>query len=246
MTAYVLKKVLHYLATASVSYFYKRWSHYSAQCTGKLFCSFSWKPGHENWEKSWNPGQNLPLMLSVSWIPRQCLSWIPRHYCCYNDAFTAALWLVRLFWLIYIWKAEELKLFQFYINGNCFDLFSHPLEFNSRRDAANRVKHKVVKSRKFMISAIWLVHFAKLTFLWNPGHSGMPTVRTAKHLLLESTKKSVESGTYDVICQFCTVKGMVVESEVLKAQNCALSKLSLPVHSNASYTWKSLRSFHML
>ena len=29
-----------------------------------------------------------------------------------------------------------------------------------------------------------------------------------------------------------TVKGMVVESEVLKAQSCALSKLSLPVHSN--------------
>ena len=47
---------------------------------------------------------------------------------------------------------------------------------------------------------------------------------------------SVESGTYDVICQFCTVnraiKGMV-ESEVLKAQNCALSKFSLPMHSNA-------------
>ena len=43
----------------------------------------------------------------------------------------------------------------------------------------------------------------------------------------------VESGIYDVICQFCTVKGMVVESEVLKAQSCALSKLSLPVHSNA-------------
>ena len=62
-------------------------------------------------------------------------------------------------------------------------------------------------------------------FLWNPGHSGMPTVRTAKHLLLES-------GPYDVICQFCTLKGMVVESEVLKAQNCALSKLSLPMHSN--------------
>ena len=60
----------------------------------------------------------------------------------------------------------------------------------------------------------------------------MPTVRTAKHLLLESTTKSVESGTYDVICQFCTVKGMVVESEVLKAQSCALSKLSLPMHSN--------------
>ena len=62
----------------------------------------------------------------------------------------------------------------------------------------------------------------------------MPTVRTAKpakHLLLESTTKSVESGTYDVICQFCTVKGMVVESEVLKAQSCALSKLSLPMHS---------------
>ena len=43
----------------------------------------------------------------------------------------------------------------------------------------------------------------------------------------------VESGTYDVICQFCTVRGMVVESEVLKAQSCALSKLSLPMHSNA-------------
>ena len=28
----------------------------------------------------------------------------------------------------------------------------------------------------------------------------------------------VEPGTYDVICQFCTVKGLVVESEVLKAQ----------------------------
>ena len=49
--------------------------------------------------------------------------------------------------------------------------------------------------------------------------------------LLESTTKSVESGTYDVICQFCTVKGMVAESEVLKAQNCALSKFSLPMHS---------------
>ena len=43
---------------------------------------------------------------------------------------------------------------------------------------------------------------------------------------------SVESGTYDVICRFCTVKGMVVESEVLKARNCALSKFSLPMHSN--------------
>ena len=40
----------------------------------------------------------------------------------------------------------------------------------------------------------------------------------------------MESGTYDVICQFCTVKGMVVESEVLKAQNCALSKIGLPMH----------------
>ena len=51
-------------------------------------------------------------------------------------------------------------------------------------------------------------------------------------MLLESTTKSEESGTYDVICQFCTVKGMVVESEVLKVQNFALSKLSLPMHSN--------------
>ena len=62
----------------------------------------------------------------------------------------------------------------------------------------------------------------------------MPTVRTSKHLLLESTIKSVEFGTYDVICQFCTVNGMVVESEVLKAQSCALSKFSLPMHSNGN------------
>ena len=60
----------------------------------------------------------------------------------------------------------------------------------------------------------------------------MTTVRTGKHLLLESTTKSVESGTYDVICQFCTVKSMVVESEVLKAPCCALSKLGLPMHSD--------------
>ena len=31
---------------------------------------------------------------------------------------------------------------------------------------------------------------------------------------------------------YMPVKGMVVESEVLKAQNCALSKFSLPVHCN--------------
>ena len=31
------------------------------------------------------------------------------------------------------------------------------------------------------------------------------------------------------------VKGMVVESEALKAQNCALSKFSLPMHSNGSF-----------
>ena len=62
----------------------------------------------------------------------------------------------------------------------------------------------------------------------------MPTVRTGEHLLLESTTKFVESVTYDVICQFYTVKGMVVESEVLKAQNCALRKLSLLMHSNDS------------
>ena len=103
--------------------------------------------------------------------------------------------------------------------------------------AAYRVKHKVVESRKFNVSAIWLVHFAKFTLLWNPGHRWMPTVRTAKHLLPESTAKSVESGTNDVICQFCTVKGMVVESEVLKAQNCALSKFSLPVHCNVLTFW---------
>ena len=74
------------------------------------------------------------------------------------------------------------------------------------------------------------LHDAKLTFSWNPGQRHADS-RTAKHLLPESTTKSVESGTYDVICQFCTVKGMVVESEVLKAQNCALSKLSLAMRS---------------
>ena len=57
----------------------------------------------------------------------------------------------------------------------------------------------------------------------------MPTVRTDKHLLLESTTKTVESGTYDGIGQFCTVKFMVVEYEVLKAQIGALSIFSLPM-----------------
>ena len=60
----------------------------------------------------------------------------------------------------------------------------------------------------------------------------MPTVRTAKHLLLETTTISVESGTYDVIYHFCMVKGMVMESEVLNARNCALSKFSLPMHAD--------------
>ena len=75
--------------------------------------------------------------------------------------------------------------------------------------------------------------FCKPYVFVESGTQRMPTVRTVKHLLLELTTRSVESGTYDVICQFCTVKGMVVESEVFKAQNCALSKLSLPMHSNA-------------
>ena len=59
---------------------------------------------------------------------------------------------------------------------------------------------------------------------------------TRKFSCLSVECLSVESGTYDVICQFCTVKGMVVESEVLKAQNCALSKFSLPMHSNGVET----------
>ena len=59
---------------------------------------------------------------------------------------------------------------------------------------------------------------------------------TAEHLLLEFTTKSVESWTYVLFCRFCTVKGMVVESEELKAQNCALSKYGLPMHSNEHYT----------
>ena len=72
----------------------------------------------------------------------------------------------------------------------------------------------------------------------------MPTVRTAKHLLLESTTKSVASGTYDVICQFCTVDGMVVQSELLKAQSCALSKLSLLMYSNEAAETRLKGSFH--
>ena len=32
--------------------------------------------------------------------------------------------------------------------------------------------------------------------------------------------------------KFARLKIMVVESEALKAQNCALSKFSLPMHSN--------------
>ena len=55
---------------------------------------------------------------------------------------------------------------------------------------------------------------------------------THKILCLSVEGLSVESGAYNVICQFRTVKGMVVESELLKAQNYALSKFSLPMHSN--------------
>ena len=50
----------------------------------------------------------------------------------------------------------------------------------------------------------------------------------------------VESGTYDVICQFCTVKGMVVESEILKAQSCALSNkacLCTLMYTSAGTQW---------
>ena len=56
----------------------------------------------------------------------------------------------------------------------------------------------------------------------------------------------VESGTYDVICQFCTVKGMVVESEILKAQSCALSNkacLCTLMDSNINDLIKSVDSF---
>ena len=104
------------------------------QCTGKLFCCFSWNPGHENWEKSWNPGQKFSLMLSVSWIPRQCLSWIPRQYCCYNDTFAAALWLVRWFWIIIFGKVEKFELIQFYINGTRFD-------WHEKSQSTNRDTH---------------------------------------------------------------------------------------------------------
>ena len=50
---------------------------------------------------------------------------------------------------------------------------------------------------------------------------------TRKKFLLTVGYFCLESGTYDVICQFCMVKGMVVESEVMKAQNCELSNFSL-------------------
>ena len=67
----------------------------------------------------------------------------------------------------------------------------------------------------------------------------MQTVGTAKHLLLKFTTKSVASGIYDIICQFCTVKGMVVESEVLKTQSSASSNFSLPMNSNGRKRPKS-------
>ena len=97
----------------------------------------------------------------------------------------------------------------------------------------------VLESWNFLQSD-WFV--LQNTFLWNPGQSGMPTVRKAKYLLLESPTKSVESGTYDVICQFCTVKCIVVESEVLEAQNCALSKFSLPMHSNDLLSKRTMKT----
>ena len=105
-------------------------------------------------------------------------------------------------------------------------------------ESGTRKLRKVVESRtKFLFDVKRVL---------DPGHSGMPTVRTAKHLLLQSTTKSVESGTYDVICQFCTVKGMVVESEVLKAQSCALSKLGLPMHSNErSKLERNIQTFNL-
>ena len=65
---------------------------------------------------------------------------------------------------------------------------------------------------------------------------------TRENCLLTVCYLFVESGTYDVICQFCRVKGMVVESEVLKAQNCALSKFSLPMHCNAAGILQNIKS----
>ena len=47
----------------------------------------------------------------------------------------------------------------------------------------------------------------------------------------------MESEAYDLICQICMVEGMVGESEVLKAQNCALIKFCLPMHSNVVCTF---------
>ena len=65
----------------------------------------------------------------------------------------------------------------------------------------------------------WASFFAACRGIWD---TKIETV-----LLLES----VESGTNDVNFQCCPVKCMVVESEVLKALNCALRKFSLPMHS---------------
>ena len=129
----------------------------------QAFCCFSWNPGHENWEKSWNPGQNFSLMLSVSWIPRQCLSWIPRQYCCYNGTFAAALWLVRWFWVIIFGKVEKFKLIHIYIKGNCFDW--HEKSQSTNRDTRDWYQNwsMSLKSGRFWWSGSF---FSKLVLNW--------------------------------------------------------------------------------
>ena len=132
----------------------------SLQCVGKLFCCLSWNPGHENWEKLWNPGQNFPLMLSVSWIPRHCLFWNPRQYCYYNDAFAAALWFVRWFCMINIGMAEQLESSQFYFNGNCFDW--HEKSQSTNRDTHDWYQNCSMSSK----NCDDLVVCSKLVLIW--------------------------------------------------------------------------------
>ena len=74
--------------------------------------------------------------------------------------------------------------------------------------------------KEFQPSAPEVTHYsAHASFLLLFVESG-----TRKFRCLSVECLFVESGTNDVICQFCTVKGMVVESEILKALCCALSK----------------------
>ena len=100
----------------------------------------------------------------------------------------------------------------------------------------SRLDSRVIMNRQHLLTAEGkVVNWCSYYSAWASFFAACRVIRDTKLLRL-----SVESGTYNVICQFSTVKGMVVESEVLKAQNCALSKFSLPMHSNVFFqNWTS-------